>query len=144
MTIILLLAMTTSCQHNRARAADSSPDISELKTQNELLQQRSRFTTGSVVMIFGIVALLAFLAVNSRWTRRLELKNRQLQREHNIVVAKNKQLASLDCSYNSLKKLGVSKNKKLTYLDCQWNELTAKAKAKLVKWSKAEGHTLYI
>ena len=93
MTIILLLAMTTSCRHNGARAADSSPDISELKTQNELLQQRSRFTTGSVVMIFGIVALLAFLAVNSRWTRRLELKNRQLQREHNIVVAKNKQLA---------------------------------------------------
>ena len=93
MTIILLLAMTTSCQHNRARAADSSPDISELKTQNELLQQRSRFTTGSVVMIFGIVALLAFLAVNSRWTRRLELKNRQLQRERNVVVAQNKQLA---------------------------------------------------
>ena len=93
MTIILLLTMATSCQHNGARAADSSPDISELKTQNELLQQRSRFTTGSVVMIFGIVALLAFLAVNSRWTRRLELKNRQLQRERNVVVAQNKQLA---------------------------------------------------
>ena len=44
-------------------------------------------------MIFGIVALLAFLAVNSRWTRRLELKNRQLQRERNVVVAQNKQLA---------------------------------------------------
>lgn len=93
MTIILLLAMTTSCRHNGARAADASADISELKTQNELLQQRSRFTTGSVVMIFGIVALLAFLAVNSRWTRRLELKNRQLQRERNVVVAQNKQLA---------------------------------------------------
>lgn len=93
LTIVFLLTMATSCQQNGARAADSSPDISELKTQNELLQQRSRFTTGSVVMIFGIVALLAFLAVNSRWTRRLELKNRQLQREHNIVVAKNKQLA---------------------------------------------------
>lgn len=93
MTIILLLAMTTSCQHNGARTADASQDISELKTQNELLQQRSRFTTGSVVMIFGIVALLAFLAVNSRWTRRLELKNRQLQRERNVVVAQNKQLA---------------------------------------------------
>ena len=93
LTIVFLLTMATSCQHNGARAADSSPNISELKTQNELLQQRSRFTTGSVVMIFGIVALLAFLAVNSRWTRRLELKNRQLQRERNVVVAQNKQLA---------------------------------------------------
>ena len=74
-------------------ATDTTTDINELKTQNELLQQRSRFTTGSVAMILGVVALLAFLAVNGRWTRRLEIKNRQLQRERNVVVAQNKQLA---------------------------------------------------
>jgi signal transduction histidine kinase len=39
------------------------------------------------------VALLAFLTINSRWTRRLEIKNQQLQRERNVVVAQNKQLA---------------------------------------------------
>ena len=88
-----ILTMATSSQYGTMRAADTTTDINELKTQNELLQQRSRFTTGSVAMILGIVALLAFLAVNSRWTRRLEIKNQQLQRERNVVVAQNKQLA---------------------------------------------------
>ena len=74
-------------------ADDTTTDINALKTQNELLQQRSRFTTGSVAMILGIVGLLTFLAVNGRWTRRLEIKNQQLQRERNVVVAQNKQLA---------------------------------------------------
>lgn len=72
---------------------DQSSDIDMLRSQNKLLQERSRFTTGGVAMILGIVALLAFLAFNGRWTRRLEIKNRQLQRERNVVVAQNKQLA---------------------------------------------------
>lgn len=67
--------------------------LDELEAENDLLQQRSRFTTGSVAMILGIVALLAFLSFNSRWTRRMEIKNQQLQRERNLVVAQNKQLA---------------------------------------------------
>jgi signal transduction histidine kinase len=90
-----ILTMTTTNMYATAEAADTTAttSISELKTQNELLQQRSRFTTGSVAMILGIVALLAFLAFNGRWTRRLEIKNQQLQRERNVVVAQNKQLA---------------------------------------------------
>ena len=88
LTTALILTMATTIH-----AADTTTDINELKTQNELLQQRSRFTTGSVVMIFGVVALLAFLAFNGKWTRRLEIKNQQLQRERNVVVAQNKQLA---------------------------------------------------
>ena len=67
--------------------------VNELQSQNKLLRQRSRFTTGGVAMILGIVALLAFLAVNGRWTRRMGIKNQQLQRERNVVVAQNKQLA---------------------------------------------------
>jgi len=67
--------------------------INELQAQNNLLLHRSRFTTGGVAMILGIVALLAFLSVNSRWTRRIEIKNQQLQRERNVVVSQNKQLA---------------------------------------------------
>ncbi len=67
--------------------------VNELKSQNEMLVQRSRFTTGGVAMILGILALLAFLTFNSRWTRRLEIKNQQLQRERNVVVSQNKQLA---------------------------------------------------
>ena len=93
LTTVLLCSMATLSPYAEIRAADVTTDINELKTQNELLQQRSRFTTGSVAMILGIVALLAFLAVNGRWTRRLEIKNRQLQRERNVVVAQNKQLA---------------------------------------------------
>lgn len=88
----LILTITTTSQYGQARG-DTTSDLNELKTQNELLLQRSRFTTGGVAMILGIVALLAFLAVNGRWTRRLELKNQQLQRERNVVVAQNKQLA---------------------------------------------------
>ena len=98
---VVMLVMATSSQYGTMQAANTTADttavtttdINKLKTQNELLQQRSRFTTGSVAMILGIVALLAFLAVNSRWTRRLEIKNQQLQRERNVVVAQNKQLA---------------------------------------------------
>jgi signal transduction histidine kinase len=67
--------------------------VNELLSQNEMLLQRSRFTTGGVAMILGILALLAFLTFNSRWTRRLEIKNQQLQRERNVVVSQNKQLA---------------------------------------------------
>lgn len=97
----VMLVMATSSQHGTMQAANTTADttavtttdINKLKTQNELLQQRSRFTTGSVAMILGIVALLAFLTINSRWTRRLEIKNQQLQRERNVVVAQNKQLA---------------------------------------------------
>ena len=88
----LIMTMSATNLYGTVQVTDSI-GINELKTQNELLQQRSRFTTGSVAMILGIVALLAFLTINSRWTRRLEIKNQQLQRERNVVVAQNKQLA---------------------------------------------------
>ena len=67
-------------------------DVNELQTQNELLQQRSRFTTGGIAMVLGIGTILVFLMLNSRWNRTLEVKNFQLQRERNVVVAQNKQL----------------------------------------------------
>ena len=67
--------------------------LNELQSQNRLLKQRSRFTTGGVAMILGIGAILVFLVLNSRWNRKLQIKNMQLQRERNVVVAQNKQLA---------------------------------------------------
>ena len=67
--------------------------LEQLKEENRLLQQRSRFTSGGLVMIFGIVAMLVFIVLNSRWGHRLEVKNMQLRRERNVVVAQNKQLA---------------------------------------------------
>ena len=73
--------------------ADSLTTLNELRAQNELLQQRSRFTTGGLAMILGITAMLVFLVINNRWNHRLEIKNRQLERERNVVVAQNKQLA---------------------------------------------------
>jgi len=66
--------------------------LSELQAANAQLEERSRFTTGSIAMIMGIGAILVFLVYNSRWSRQLEIKNRQLQRERNLVVAQNKQL----------------------------------------------------
>ena len=57
-------------------------ELDRMRKQNEQLQQRSRFTTGGVVMILGIVAMLVFLVANNRW-----------RRERNVVVAQNKQLA---------------------------------------------------
>ena len=68
-------------------------EVDEIRKQNRLLQQRSRFTTGGVAMLLGIVAMLVFLVANNRWRHRLEVKNRQLERERNLVVARNKQLA---------------------------------------------------
>ena len=67
--------------------------LNELQSQNRILKQRSRFTTGGVAMILSVIALLVFLVLNSRWNRRLQIKNVQLQRERNVVVAQNKQLA---------------------------------------------------
>ena len=61
--------------------------LNELQSQNNLLKQRSRFTTGGVAMILSVIALLVFLVLNSRWNRRLQIKNTQLQRERNVVVA---------------------------------------------------------
>ncbi len=43
-------------------------------------------------MILVIVAMLVFLVFNGRWNRRLEIKNRQLKRERNLVIMQNKQL----------------------------------------------------
>ena len=72
---------------------DSLGILNELRSQNELLQQRSRFTTGGLAMILTITAMLVFLVINNRWNHRLSIKNRQLERERNVVVAQNKQLA---------------------------------------------------
>lgn len=68
-------------------------EIEEMKRQNQQLQQRSRFTTGTVAMILGVIGMLVFLTTSSRWRHTLEVKNRQLERERNVVVAQNKQLA---------------------------------------------------
>lgn len=72
---------------------DSLGTLDELRAQNELLRQRSRFTTGGLAMILTITAMLVFLVINNRWNHRLSIKNRQLERERNVVVAQNKQLA---------------------------------------------------
>lgn len=68
-------------------------DVHEMQRQNQQLQQRSRFTTGGVAMVLGIIAMLVFLTTSNRWRHTLEVKNRQLERERNVVVAQNKQLA---------------------------------------------------
>lgn len=70
--------------------AASDPVTAE---QMEMLQRRSQFTNGGIAMVVCIGALLVFLVVNNRWQHRLEVKNLQLQRERNVVVAQNKQLA---------------------------------------------------
>ncbi|SHK30844.1 sensor histidine kinase [Xylanibacter ruminicola] len=70
--------------------AASDPVAAE---QMEMLQRRSQFTNGGIAMVVCIGALLVFLVVNNRWQHRLEVKNLQLQRERNVVVAQNKQLA---------------------------------------------------
>jgi signal transduction histidine kinase len=67
--------------------------MEEMRRQNKQLQQRSRFTSGGVVMILGIIGFLLFLSANNRWRHTLEIKNRQLERERNVVVAQNKQLS---------------------------------------------------
>lgn len=86
-------SITQATNREQLNRLNKRYQVNELQSQNEMLLHRSRFTTGGVAMILGIVALLAFLAVNSRWTRRIEIKNQQLQRERNVVVAQNKQLA---------------------------------------------------
>ena len=90
----LLLMLVTGAAHaaDTTHSADSLT-VEELKAENELLQQRSRFTTGGIAMILGIGAILVFLVVSNRWNRQLEIKNRLLERERNIVVARNKELA---------------------------------------------------
>ena len=80
-------------QHDQLNHLNKQYAVSELQAANAQLEQRSRFTTGGIVMIMGIGAILVFLAYNSRWSRQLEIKNQQLQRERNVVVAQNKQLA---------------------------------------------------
>ena len=80
-------------QHDRLNHLAKQYAVSELQAANEQLEQRSRFTTGSIAMIMGIGAILVFLVYNSRWSRQLEIKNQQLRRERNVVVAQNKQLA---------------------------------------------------
>lgn len=73
--------------------AEKQNDIEQLKLQNKQLQQRQRFTTGGVAMVLGIIAMLVFLTTSNRWRHTLEVKNRQLERERNVVVAQNKQLS---------------------------------------------------
>jgi len=80
-------------QHDQLNHLNKQFAVSELQAANAQLEQRSRFTTGSIAMIMGICAMLVFLVYNSRWSRQLEIKNRQLQRERNVVVAQNKQLS---------------------------------------------------
>ena len=81
------------CHQAQLDSIEQELALKKLQLQNEQLQQRSRFTMGSLVMIMGIIALLVFLVYSSRWSRQLEIKNQQLQRERNVVVAQNKQLA---------------------------------------------------
>ena len=95
---ILSLQLASSI-HNNAVPDDEEldtlsevTDISALQAQNKLLRQRSHFTTGGIAMILGVGAILVFLMLNSRWNRTLEIKNQQLERERNIVLAQNKQL----------------------------------------------------
>lgn len=95
LAIVALSLMLTAVP---AGAADTEPatdslTVEELRAENELLQQRSRFTTGGIAMVFGLGAMLVFLVINNRWNHRLEVKNRQLQRERNVTIAQNKQLA---------------------------------------------------
>ena len=80
-------------QHDQLNHLNKQYAVSELQAANDQLKQRSRFTTGSIAMIMGICAMLVFLVFNSRWSRQMEIKNRQLQRERNVVVAQNKQLS---------------------------------------------------
>ena len=86
-------SLTAIDQHDRLNHLNKQYAVNELQAANAQLEQRSRFTTGSIAMIMGIGAILVFLVYNSRWNRQLEIKNRQLQRERNVVVAQNKQLA---------------------------------------------------
>ena len=91
--VLLHDSLTQATNREQLNHLNKRYQLNELKSENDLLQQRSRFTTGGVAMILGVVALLAFLSFNSRWTRRIEIKNQQLQRERNVVVKQNKQLA---------------------------------------------------
>ena len=84
---LLLLLATISLS---VAYASTTPAATE---QMEMLQRRSQFTNGGIAMVVCIGALLVFLVVNNRWQHRLEVKNLQLQRERNVVVAQNKQLA---------------------------------------------------
>lgn len=100
--ITLLLLVVTPAWADVVAQNDSL--LNELRAQNELLQQRSRFTTGGLAMILVVTAMLLFLVINNRWNHRLEIKNRQLERERNVVIAKNKQLAiEYDRAENALK-----------------------------------------
>ena len=84
---LLLLLATISLS---VAYASTTPAATE---QMEMLQRRSQFTNGGIAMGVCIGALLVFLVINNRWQHRLEVKNLQLQRERNVVVAQNKQLA---------------------------------------------------
>ena len=95
-TIVIGLLMLTAIEPMYAAGTKPVTDsltVEELQAENELLQQRSRFTTGGIAMVFGLGAMLVFLVINNRWNHRLEVKNRQLQRERNVTIAQNKQLA---------------------------------------------------
>lgn len=80
---VMLMGMTAVAM----LAADNPQEL------NEMLLRRSRFSTGGVAMLIGIVAMLVLIMVNNRWGHRMEVKNRQLEREHNVVMAQNRQLA---------------------------------------------------
>ncbi len=69
-------------------------EVNRLKLQGERTKQQARFVSGSMAAILVVVGLLIFLSMNNRWSRRLEVKNRQLERERNVVVAQNHQLAT--------------------------------------------------
>ncbi len=95
-----IIAAGSELTINQSTEKNKDDELKELRAehaldqrQNELLQKRSHFTTGGIVMVFGIGAMLIFIVVNNRWRHRLEIKNQQLQRERNVVVAQNKQLA---------------------------------------------------
>lgn len=84
-------ANTASIQHQLSELTTYF-QVNSMKMEGELEQQRSRFVNSSLLTILVVIGLLAFLTVNNRWSRRLEVKNRQLQRERNVVVGQNRQL----------------------------------------------------
>ncbi len=105
---IVMTSWATKSPSNTATVDHTTQTVEVLRSQNEQLLQRQRFTTGGLMMIMGIAALLVFLVYSSRWSRQLEIKNRQLQRERNVVVAAH---SKLQAAYQQLEETTTAKER---------------------------------